>query len=107
MWSMQSLVNPTAALNNFDENKLKNDEYPNDLALTYYMINAMKSLGNHTDNAHATINDSCATSIYQNGSSYYAMVWNASDSEKTITVTYGSNTKSVTVPAHSFTKVNL
>lgn len=107
MWSMQSLVNPTAALNNFDENKLKNDEYPNDLALAYYMINAMKSLGNHTDNAHATINDSCATSIYQNGSSYYAMIWNASGNEKTITVTYGDKTKSVTVPAHSFTRVNL
>lgn len=106
MWCMQSLVNSDLALSNFNENTLKRDEYPNDLALTYYMINAMKSLGNHDDASYATVCNSVATSIYQNNGKYYALAWNTS-SQREIVVNYNGTSKTITVPAKGFYSIVL
>lgn len=106
MWCIQSLVDANAALSHFNENTLKNDEYPNDLALTYYMINAMKSLGNHDDASYATVCDSVATSVYNNNGQYYALVWNTS-SKRNVVVNYNGTSKTIEVPANGFYRIAL
>lgn len=109
IWAMKSLVNSSGALSDFNAAKIRADEYPNELAFTYYMVNAMSVLGTHSLNTYATISGASSSSVYETSDGkLVAMVWNPANTSETITFKTGNNViKTVTVAANSFTTVNL
>lgn len=85
MWSIQALINPGVALNQFDASKILNDDYPSDLSQTYYLINGLKSHGNRTTDYVMALEKYVSSSIYINESKdVYAMIWNMSDSNEEV-----------------------
>lgn len=77
MWAIQSITNPDKALSLFDKNKALNDDYPNELVGSYWMVNNMKSLNRRTDEVWMKININVASTVYKNDSgTYHAMIWN-------------------------------
>lgn len=109
MWSIQALINPSLAITQFDANKILNDDYPSDLSQTYYLIHGLKTYGMRDTSYTMQLHPHATSSIYKNSSGeIYAMIWNASDSEQT--VTFVSSTGSLvnqTINARSFTSVKI
>lgn len=108
MWPVQALVNPAAALNLFDDELILNDEYPAELSMAYYMIQAMQSYQYKVDDAFMRIHPSVSSSIYLNASNQrVALVYNSSTSSQTITFVVGQQTQTHTVGAKDFTTIVL
>ncbi|PKK97100.1 MAG: hypothetical protein CVV58_02990 [Tenericutes bacterium HGW-Tenericutes-3] len=109
MWSIQALINPSTALNQFNASLILNDDYPSDLSQTYYLINGLKSYGQKTDSYHMMVHERATSSIYiDSNGAVRAMVWNSSDKEETVFfVDSNQNTISKTVSAKSFTVIIL
>ncbi|MCF7930077.1 MAG: hypothetical protein K9L02_01035 [Acholeplasmataceae bacterium] len=109
MWSIQALIDPTVALNQFNPTLILNDDYPSDLSQTYYLINGLKSYGQKTDSYHMMVHERATSSIYidANGT-VRAMIWNSSNEEETVFfVDPDGEMITKTVAARSFTSVTL
>lgn len=109
MWVIQAIYDPDAALTNFDATKIITDDFPNELVGCYWAINALKTLNVHTDEVWMEIENDASSSVYKDiNGNYYAMIWNTSVQEKTVTfrTTDGVLTEK-TVAGRSFTKVAL
>jgi len=108
MWAIEALIDPAGALAHFDPDAIKGDDYPNELVGSYWMVNAMQTLGTHSDEAYVEISANVAGSVYQNGTTEVAMIWNASATSQYVkTHKAGGATVIVEVAAHSFTSVIL
>jgi len=109
MWSIQALMNPTVAINQFDANLILNDDYPSDLAQTYYLINGLKSYGQKTDSYHMMIHEYVTSSIYEDqDGNIHALVWNPSDQEQTIFfIDPSGQVITKTISARSFKEISL
>ena len=80
MWFIQSITDSKTAISNFDSAKILNDDYPNELALSYYMIHAIDTLNQRHSNTWMAIEDQVSASLYEDAlGNIYAMVWNASN----------------------------
>lgn len=108
MWAVQALVNPSAALSNFNASSILADDYPNELVGSYWMVHAMQSLKTHTDTVWMEVSSHASGSVYDTGNGLVAMVWNPSDEARTVTFRNASGViKTVVVGSHSFTQVTL
>ncbi len=109
MWFIQSITNSETALFNFDASKILNDDYPNELSISYYMIHAMDTLGQRHSDTWMGIESQVSASIYENlNGDVYAMVWNVSDQEETIHFYDASGlVHTATVDPLSFTKIEI
>lgn len=109
MWSIQALIDPVAAINQFDAQKILNDDYPSDLSQTYYLIHGLRTYGNRTTAYTMELSRYVSSSIYMNqAGEVHAMIWNPSHSERSVTFN-GPNgsTQIITIQARSFTSVKL
>lgn len=109
MWAIQSIINPTVAINEFDATLILNDDYPAELVGTYWMIHALESLGRRNSDIWMKIESGVSSSVYEDDiGNVYAMIWNASSEEKTIYFynDLGLFATEVVEPS-SFTKVQL
>jgi hypothetical protein len=108
MWPVQALVNPGAALGLFDDAKILADEYPAELSMAYYMIQAMQSYQYKVDDAFMRIHPFVSSSIYLNASNQrVALVYNSSTTSQTVTFVVGQQTQTHTVGAKDFTTIEL
>jgi endoglucanase Acf2 len=109
MWSIQALIDPSLALNQFDAFKILNDDYPSDLSQTYYLLHGLNAYGRRTTDYVMEIHDAVASSIYSNQSGdVHALVWNPTTTEQTITFkTPTGDTITHTVEASSFVTLHL
>ncbi|XMB72898.1 glycosyl hydrolase [Mycoplasmatota bacterium WC30] len=107
MWAIQAIIDPSIALSEFNDTLILNDEYPSELVGTYWMINALETIGRRTSNVWMELQIGVSSTIYEaEDGSVYAMVWNVSDQDKTINFynADGLLTTSI-VEEHSFTKI--
>ncbi len=109
MWSVLAIYNPEGALAAFDATKILGDDYPSELSGAYWMIHALASLGIRTETIKMQSNNVVASTIYLNDDgTMYAMVWNPSALEQSITFVYEDHTIfETTVAAKSFTRIEL
>jgi endoglucanase Acf2 len=85
MWAIESIINPTSAINNFDATKILNDDYPNELVGSYWMIHSLASLQQRTSDVWMAIHPNVSSTIYQTSDGVIqAMIWNPSTSIQTI-----------------------
>lgn len=108
MWTIQAIINPSIAISKFQADKIRQDDYPAELAYTYWMIHALDSLGYRTEAVWQEVHPSVASSIYKDANGVYqAMVWNASSVTQSIRF-YGTNgvVHSATIPAQSFSQIS-
>ena len=103
MWSIQALIDPSAALNAFDADKILADDYPADLSQTYYLLNGLKTYGKRSTEFVMKLHPNVTSSIYTNGDGTYALIWNPSDTAQKV-LFYGPNDHNITkdVEANSF-----
>jgi len=107
MWPVQALVNPAAALDLFDATKILNDEYPAELAMAYYMIQAMQDYQYKASDAFMQLHDHVSSSIYlDQNNQRVALVYNSGPSTTVTFVVNGVN-QTKTISANSFTTVSL
>jgi endo-1,3(4)-beta-glucanase len=106
MWSIQALIDSGLALQQFDAEKILNDDYPSDLAQTYYLLNAIKYYGDRTDKYSMIVNENISSSIYINSNGdVIANIWNASANEETcVFVNQLGETIEIVVPGNSLTR---
>ncbi len=85
MWSMQALLDPAVALNQFDASLILNDDYPSDLSQTYYLLHGLNAYGRRTTDYTMEIHAVVASSIYINSDGVInALVWNPSAEAQTV-----------------------
>ena len=85
MWSIQAIIDANTAINIFDETKILNDDYPNELVGSYWMINALASLGSRTDTVWMELQMGVSSTIYIDDSdNLLALIWNVSNETKTV-----------------------
>jgi endoglucanase Acf2 len=109
MWAIQAIIDPEVALNQFDASLILGDDYPAELSGTYWMINALASLGRRNTEVWMKLEMGVSSTVYEDETgNLYAMIWNASDEEKTVEF-YDSEglVSAETVAANSFVKVNI
>jgi len=109
MWAIQSIINADSALGVFDDDKLLNDDYPNELVGSYWMINAMASLNRRTSEVWMGVHPAVASSIYEPSEGVYeAMIWNPTTSIQTVSF-YDSDglLQTYTISANTFEKITL
>ena len=108
MWSIQAILDPQVAINQFNASLILNDDYPSDLSQTYYLIHGLKTYGQKTDSYHMMVHQHVSSSIYNKDGVIRALVWNPSNSSQTIFfVEPDGDIISKTVGAKSFTTVKL
>jgi len=109
MWSIQALIDPAVALNQFDASKILADDYPSDLSQTYYLLNGLKTYGTRTTSYVMELHRYASSSIYVNDlGEVHAMIWNPSAMSQTV-IFNGPDGLRVTqvVEARSFISVKL
>ncbi|MFU8786296.1 MAG: glycosyl hydrolase, partial [Candidatus Izemoplasmataceae bacterium] len=109
MWSIQAIINPSIALQQFNASLILNDDYPSDLSQTYYLLHGLNAYGQRNTEYIMEIHSVVASSIYQNQQGQiHAMIWNPSSSAQTVRFTTPTgDVISVNVAARSFTPVLL
>ena len=108
MWTIQAIINPDIAITKFEADKIRQDDYPAELAYTYWMIHALDALGYRTEEVWQEIHPAVATSIYQDANGVYqVMVWNSSNESQTIHF-YDINglVHNTTIAAQSFSQIS-
>ena len=107
MWTINAIFDPQTAIASFDAAKILGDDYPSELSVAYWMINALDSVGTRTTNVWMEVHDRVASTCYvlEDGT-VIAMVWNPSTDVQTIAF-YDADglIKSETIAANSFTKI--
>ncbi|MGD9909877.1 MAG: glycosyl hydrolase [Candidatus Izemoplasmatales bacterium] len=85
MWAVMAIVDPIEAVSEFDASKILNDDYPNELVGSYWMVHSLASLGNRTSEVWMKLNTSVSSTVYVDADGIYtAMVWNPTQSAHTI-----------------------
>ncbi len=85
MWSIEAIVNPEQAILDFDSTKILNDDYPNELIGSYWMIHSMASLEQRTSSVWMGITMGVSSTVYeQDNGDIVALVWNTSLDPKII-----------------------
>jgi endo-1,3(4)-beta-glucanase len=109
MWSIQALLDSTKAISDFDANKILNDDYPSDLAQTYYLLHGLKTYHQRTTTYTMAVHQAVASSIYQNqNGQVFALIWNPSDQKQTITFyDFNQNVIRIDVEPRSFSSKQL
>ena len=108
MWIIQALVDPDAAVQMFDASLILNDDFPTDLAQTYYLIHSLNHYGFRDDSYYMQIHDQVSSSLFINDAGHLqAVIWNASATKQTVTFTNGTNEVTVTVDGQSLTAVKI
>lgn len=107
MWAVEALVNPSAAMNQFDSVKIQNDDYKNELIGSYWMVHGLNTYGNKDVDAYFDPSTYCSATVYNNNGVRRAMVWNPSSSKETLTCHVNGQTKTIQAEAHSFTSCSL
>ena len=107
MWAVEALVNPSAAMSQFDSVKIQNDDYKNELIGSYWMVHGLNTYGNKDVDAYFDPSTYCSATVYNNNGVRRAMVWNPSSSKETLTCHVNGQTKTIQVEAHSFTSCSL
>jgi len=77
-WPIESLSDPKGVLNKWNPSKMQNNEVYN----AYWFINNMATLGQRTRDIWAE--DGVSSSVYKNGDTYTALVWNPKDEPITV-----------------------
>ncbi|TVP95403.1 MAG: hypothetical protein EA374_04075, partial [Acholeplasmatales bacterium] len=109
MWSIQALLDPARAISLFDANKILQDDYPSDLAQTYYLIHGLHAFGQRNIEYGMHVHDVLAASIYQDDNGHvHALVWNPSAHPQVATFrTPDGQTIQRTIPAASLNSYRL
>lgn len=110
MRCVEALLNPDNAVSNFSESAIKNDDYPNDLAPTYYNIYAAKSMGLRSDDLYLKNATNVGWDVFEkDASTYYVQVLNPSSTSKSFDVCdrNGNVIKTITVNASSLIRVEV
>ena len=108
MWPVQALVNPTQALSLFDADDILNDEYPAELSMAYYMIQALQSYQYKVDDTFMQIHPYVSASIYLNTDEQrIALVYNSSASTQTIRFITGNTSQTKTISGLGFQAILL
>lgn len=105
MRCIEAILNPNVAISNFNDLAILADDYPNDLAPTYYNIYALKSLGQKTDEIKVGNATNVAWSVYKyNNTTYNVQLWNPTSSAQKVNIidSTGNVIKTVTINANSF-----
>ena len=85
MWAIQAIIDPSVAIAQFDADDILNDDYPSELVGTYWMINALESIGRRNTDIWMEIQMGVTSTIYEdNDSNLYALIWNSSNVVKTV-----------------------
>jgi hypothetical protein len=107
-WPVQALVNPTQALSLFDEDDILNDEYPAELSMAYYMIQALQSYQYKVHDTFMQIHPYVSASIYLNtDGQHIALVYNSSASTQTIRFVTGNTSQTKTIAGLGFQAILL
>jgi endo-1,3(4)-beta-glucanase len=108
MWSIQSIFDPTAAISNFNADAITSGDYPLELCGAYWMIQAMASYGDKMTAGHLSLTSNVAGTIYDNGTTKTAMLWNPSSVAQNVTYIAANGTEvTVAAAARSFSNVTL
>jgi endoglucanase Acf2 len=106
MWAIQAIIDPQVAITQFNANQILSDDYPAELAGSYWMINALESLGRRTSDIWMELQMGVTSTIYKNADNeVYAMIWNVSAESRNVDF-YNSDgfLTSVTVEGMTFNK---
>jgi len=92
-----------------DAISILNDDYPSELSGTYWMLNALETLGRRNSEIWMELQVGVTATIYEDSTGQvYAMIWNPSSSAKVIDFyDVEGFVISKEVAAYSFTKVGL
>lgn len=108
MWSIEALLDPEAALGHFDADLIREDDYPDDLSQTYYLMNGLSSYGTKSTSYRMRLHETVTSSVYEDENGVFrALVWNPG--ERT-TVTFGHasrDSQTVTVEKRTLTSIVL
>ncbi len=110
MRCIEALINPDTAITNFNAEAILNDDYPNDLAPTYYNIHAAKTMGLRTDKLIVKNATNIGWDIYQkDANTYYVQVFNplSSSQKYDICDSQGNIVKTISVAGNSFSKIRV
>ena len=105
MRCVEAVLNPNIAISNFNDLAILADDYPNDLAPTYYNIYALKSIGQKTDEVIVANAQNVAWSVYKlNNTTYNVQLWNPTNTQQKVNVldASGNVLKTITINANSF-----
>jgi endoglucanase Acf2 len=104
MWSIQALLNPDLALQQFNATKILTDDYPSDLSQTYHLIHGLKTYGNRNTLYVMEISPFVSSSIYESqAGEVHAMIWNPTNASQNATFTKPDGSKvTITVQPNSF-----
>jgi len=101
VWPIQALSNPQAVLAKWSTAGMQQNEAFN----TYWFVHSMASLGQRTKDIWAT--GGYSATVYKNGATYSALVWNPTNAPITVTFRNGAGaTGTATVAAKTLAKVN-
>jgi endoglucanase Acf2 len=108
MLPVQALVNPGVGLSLFNANQILADEYPAELSMAYYMIQALQDYQYKVDDAYMRIHPFVSSSVYLNTSNQrIALVYNAHESQQTITFVVNGKTQNHTIRGLGFETITL
>jgi endoglucanase Acf2 len=108
MYPVQAIVNPAAALSLFTEQKILNDEYPAELSISYWMIQALQQYQYKTDAAVMEIHPSVSSSVYlTNDGDLEAMIYNHASTTQTVRFHKNGTVKTLSIPGSSFSSYSL
>ncbi len=101
MWAMQAIYDPATAKSVFDGSKIYADQYADEAAGSYYMVNALNELGQKAIDVE--LEGELALTSYIKGSMRTILAWNPTGEAKTYSYTVSGVKKEAVVAAHSFT----
>jgi endoglucanase Acf2 len=108
MLPVQTLVNPGQGLSLFNATQILNDEYPAELSMAYYMIQALQSYQYKVDDTFMQIHPLVSGSVYlTNEGQKVALVYNSSASSQTIRFISGNTSQSKTISGLAFQSILL
>jgi endo-1,3(4)-beta-glucanase len=90
MWSIQAFLDPEASLSLFDAALIRQDDYPDDLAQSYYLIHGLASYGTRTTAYWMRLHESVTSSVYEDSKGVVrALIWNPGE-RTTVTFEHAS-----------------
>jgi endoglucanase Acf2 len=108
MWPVQALVNGSQALNLFDETAILGDEYPAELSMAYYMIQALQTLNYKASDTRMSVHQKVSSSVYVNAQGQrVALVYNSSAQSETITFKVNGVAQNHAIGPRQFTSITL
>ena len=108
MLPVQALVNPAQGLSLFNATQILNDEYPAELSMAYYMIQALQAYQYKSDDAFMRIHPFVSSSVYVNNEGQrVALVYNSSASNQTISFVVNGSVQNKSIEGFGFKSILL